>query len=347
MDEDTVEVVGITENQADIGGGEIIESNEINVTDGTEGNKATEKAATEHIEGEQLQEEQTEGEHVEGEHVEGEYVKDEQSDAEGREGEHSEGDEKEKNMSEGEELMGEEQQGEHVEVEEVKVEEKEEEVPVVAEEVEEEEAYAEEPPPDPSAPYDFTDSKEALREPFELRPDQLAEVEQLWELYQNYTPVYTDIDGYITEKELVYMLKALLLMTYTPEQLQELIAFCVRPPHPEGHITYEQFLKMVIVRQREFPIEDELRSALQVLDPERTGSMDREQLKDLLATKGHKLTDKQLNNLMKEVDISNDGTIGVEDVVGTMCIDLNKEDIQMLLASLNPNPPEEPPDDQF
>ncbi|XP_047545883.1 chemotaxis regulatory protein ChePep-like [Vanessa atalanta] len=212
--------------------------------------------------------------------------------------------------------------------------------PETTEEVdEEEEGYVEEPPPDPAAPLDFSESKEMLKPQFDLRPDQIAEVEQLWELYQNYTPAYTDLDGYITEKELVYMLKSLLLMTYTPEQLQELIAFCVKPSHPQGHINYDQFLKMVTLRQRDFPIEDELRSSLQVLDPGRTGSIDREYLKELLAKQGHKMPQKQLDNLIKEVDISNDGTIGIEDVVGTMCIDLNKDDLIMLMASLNP--PEE------
>ncbi|XP_050362664.1 uncharacterized protein LOC126781718 [Nymphalis io] len=209
--------------------------------------------------------------------------------------------------------------------------------PEMTEQVEEEEeGYVEEPPPDPAAPLDFSESKELLKPQFELRPDQIAEVEQLWELYQNYTPAYTDIDGYITEKELVYMLKSLLLMTYTPEQLQELIAFCVKPSHPQGHINYDQFLKMVTLRQRDFSVEDELRSSLQVFDPGRTGSIDREYLKEVLAKQGHKMPQKQLDNLIKEVDISNDGTIGIEDVVGTMCIDLNKDDLLMLMASLNP-----------
>jgi hypothetical protein len=191
----------------------------------------------EEVDGEGIEE--AEGEHVEGEHLEGET----------EEGEHVEGDENERAIGEGEELLGEELEGEHVEGEELEGEEKKDEK-LDEEVVEEEEGFVEEPPPDPAAPYDFSDSKEALKEPFELRPYQLAEVEQLWELYQNYTPVYTDIDAYITEKELVYMLKALLIMTYTPEQMQELIEYCVRPPHPQGHITYEQFLKMVTMRQR-------------------------------------------------------------------------------------------------
>lgn len=220
--------------------------------------------------------------------------------------------------------------------EQIKEENKPEEEPIVEEDV-----FIEEPPPDPTAPFDFSDSKEALKEPFELRPDQLAEVEQLWDVYQNYTPAYTDIDGYITEKELVYMLKSLLLMTYTPEQLEELIAYCVRPPHAEGHITFEQFLKMVTIRQRDFEIEDELRSSLQVFDPGRTGTIDREYFREVLAKQGHKMPQKQLDNLIKEVDMSNDGTIGIEDVVGTMCIDLNKEDLMMLRASVYP--PDEPP----
>ncbi|CAH3993631.1 unnamed protein product [Pieris brassicae] len=256
-------------------------------------------------------------------------------------GEHDEQDEllgehKELVMGEGEEIMGEELEGEHVEGEET---EKKEPPPPVEEEVEEEEGYVEEPPPDPTAAYDLTDSKEALKPPFELRPEQLAEVEQLWDFYQNCTPAYADLDGYITEKELVYMLKCLMLMTVTPEQLQELIVFCVRPPHPQGHIIFEQFLKMVTIRQRDFPVEEELRTALQVMDPGRTGTIDREFLKETLSKLGYKMPQKQLDNLIKEVDMSNDGTIGIEDVVGTMCIDLNKEDLLMLMASLQP--PEE------
>ncbi|XP_068628090.1 uncharacterized protein [Battus philenor] len=213
--------------------------------------------------------------------------------------------------------------------------------------VEEEEVYVEEPPPDPAAPYNLRDSTEALKPPFELRPDQLVEVEQLWEFFQDYNPAYTDLDNYITDKELVYMLKSLLLMTYTPEQLVELIEYCVRPPHPKGHITYEQFLKMVTIRQRELPMEEELRLALQSLDPGRTGTVDREFFKELLLKQGHKLPQKLVDNLVKEVDLSNDGTIGIEDVVGTMGIDLNRDDILMLRAAIYPDEAKKPEEEEF
>ncbi|XP_023944352.2 uncharacterized protein LOC112050334 [Bicyclus anynana] len=307
--------VGVTETP-ETGAGEGIETKE---HDG----EIIEKTEEDPVEGDQVEEELKEGEQVEGEYIEGEL------EGEHIEGEHVDVEESEKVIGEGEEDVGEELEGEQVEHEEKK-EQKEE------EQVEEEEEYVEPPPPDPAAPFDLRDSTEAMKPKFELRPDQTAEVEQLWETYQNYTPAYTDIDEYITEKELIYMLKALLLMTYTPEQLQELIVFCVRPPHPQGHINYEQFLKMVTIRQRDFPIEEELRSALKVLDPDNTGSIDREYFKDVLSNRGHKMTSKNLDNLIKEVDIANDGTIGVEDVIGTMCIDLNKEDLMMLRAAVFP-----------
>ncbi|KOB68683.1 Calmodulin-A [Operophtera brumata] len=260
------------------------------------------------------------------------------------EGEHAEGEEKDKVLGEGEELMGEEMEGEHAEVKETEAEKVKEEEKV-EEKVEEEEQYVEPPPPDPTAPFGFTDSSEALKDPFTLRLDQIAEVEQLWEYFQNYTPAYTDIDNYITEKELSYMLKALILMTVTPEQFQEVIAYCARPPHPEGHITFEQFQKIVTIRQRECTAEEELRSALLVFDSGRTGLMDRELLKEVLLKQGYKMPQKQLNNLMKEVDMSNDGTIGVEDVVGTMCMDLNTEDLITLRNKLFPSDEPPPPDE--
>ncbi|XP_026747328.1 uncharacterized protein LOC113508461 [Trichoplusia ni] len=291
---------------------EAAEGGEVGETD--EG--ATEDVAGEHELGEY-------GEEYEEYYVEEEIIIEEQIEevAEGEEKAHVEG----------EEVPGEGAE-EHVEGEESEKKEED----LMEELGEEEQAYPEEPPPDPAAPYNFSDSKEALKAPFELRPDQLAEVEQIWEMYQNYTPAYSDLDGWVTEKELVYMLNCLLLMTYTAEQLQELITYCCRPPNAKGHIFYEQFLKMVTIRQRDFPIEEEIRAALQVYDPEKTGIIDRDYLKELLMKHGHKMAARHVDNLIKEVDMSNDGTIGVEDVVGTMCLDLNKEDLQMLRAAVNP-----------
>ncbi|XP_047989969.1 uncharacterized protein LOC125229217 [Leguminivora glycinivorella] len=290
----------------------------------------------EHVEGEHAEGDHAEGEHVEGEHVEGEHVEGEHAEGEHAEGEHVEGEEK---LGEGEELTGEEVPDlENIEGEQTE-DEKAPEPPV-----EEEEQYVEEPPPDPTAPYNFSDSQEALKPLFELRPDQLAEVEQLWEVYQNYTPAYTDLDNFITEKELVYMLKCLILLPVTPEQLQELIEYCVRPPHPEGHISFDQFVKIVTLRQRTINVEEELRSALKVFDRGNTGEISRDELKEVLLKQGHKLPQKQLDNLIKEVDLSNDGTLGVEDIVGTMCIDLNPEDLIMLRNIVYP-PTEQPKED--
>lgn len=230
---------------------------------------------------------------------------------------------------------GEELMGEH---EEVQKEEKEPENKIEDEEMlGEEEAYEEEVI-DPAAPYGLTDSKEALKAPFELEPDQLEEVKQLWDLYQDYTPAYTNLKDYVTEVEMVYMLKCLNLHTYTPEQMFELMEFCTRPPHPEHHVEYPHFLHMVTIRQRDMPIEEEIRLALQVLDKDNDGIIDREFFREVLGERGFKMNAKMLDAFVKEVDVSNDGTIGLEDVVGTVCIDLNRDDIIMLQKQINPPP---------
>ncbi|XP_022829504.1 uncharacterized protein LOC111358551 [Spodoptera litura] len=327
---DRIEVVEGTEGEGTAEVGEVVE-----------GETGGEAAITEEVDGEHIEPEGVlEGEQVEGEEVEGETAA---TEGEHVEGEHVEGEEKEKGEDidkvEGEEVAGEGLEGEQMEGEEI--EKTGEEGLVPEEQVEEEEQYVEEPPPDPAAPYDFSDSKEALKAPFELRPDQLAEVEQLWEMFQNYTPAYAELDGFITEKELIFMLKSLLIMTYTTEQLQELVTYCCRPPNADGHIFYEQFLKMVTIRQRDFPIEEEIRASLQVYDPEKTGILDREYLRDVLTKQGSKMSPRTVDNLIKEVDISNDGTINLEDIVATMCIDLNKEDLQILRAAAYPKGPDD------
>lgn len=229
--------------------------------------------------------------------------------------------------------FGEEQHLEEELEEEIKEAEKD------AEMVEEEYQYVEEVI-DPAAPFNFCDSDEALKKPFQLKPDQLAEVEQLWQLFQDHTPAYNNLDGFITPKELVYMLKSIMLMTYTEEQMFELIDFCVRPPHPKGHINFDQFVKIVTLRKRDFPLEDELRACLEIMDPEKTGMVDREYLKEVVGTMGYKMPSKMLENLIKEVDMSNDGTIGIDDVIGTIMMDLNRDDINMLKTLIYPD--EEP-----
>lgn len=233
---------------------------------------------------------------------------------------------------------GEEVMGEH---EEVQGEEKE---PQKKKEIEEEEMLGEEEGGfeeeviDPAAPYALTDSKEALKAPFELQPDQLQEVKEVWDIYQDYTPAYAELKDYVTEVEMVYMLKCLNLQTHTPEQMIELMEFCIRPPHPEHHVEYPHFLHMVTIRQRDMPIEEEIRLALQVLDKDKDSIIDREFFKEVLSEHGYKMNAKMLDTFVKEVDVSNDGTIGIEDVVGTVCIDLNRDDIILLQNQINPPP---------
>lgn len=230
----------------------------------------------------------------------------------------------------GEEVRGEHQEGEQKEPEKKKEVEEE-------EMLGEEEGYVEEVI-DPAAPYYLTDSKEALKAPFELRPDQLEEVKELWDIYQDYTPAYAEFKDYVTDVELVYMLKCLNLHTHTPEQMYELMEFCTRPPHPEHHVQYPHFVHMVTIRQRDMPIEEELRLALEVLDPDKDNIIDREFFRDVMGNHGFKMNAKILDTFIKEVDVSNDGTIGLEDVVGTVAIDLNRDDIIMLQNQINPPP---------
>lgn len=235
-------------------------------------------------------------------------------------------------MEGGEEMMGEHEGGEEAEKEpEKKIEIQEEEM------LGEEEGYVEEVI-DPAAPFALTDSKEALKAPFELRPDQLEEVKELWDIYQDYTPAYTELKDYVTEVEMVYMLKCLNLQTFTPEQMFELMEFCTRPPHPEHHVEYPHFLHMVTIRQRDMPVEEELRLALEVLDKDNDGIIDRDFFREVLGEHGFKMNAKMLDAFIKEVDVSNDGTIGLEDVVGTVCIDLNRDDIILLQNQINPPP---------
>ncbi|KAJ2950489.1 hypothetical protein O0L34_g8733 [Tuta absoluta] len=206
-----------------------------------------------------------------------------------------------------------------------------------------EEGIEEEEEVDPNAPYNLSDESEAKKAPFSLDEEQMTEIQEIWDSFQAYTPAYTDIDQYVTPKELVYMLKALNLHTHTPEQMMELIEFCVRPPHPDNHVNFEQFLWIVTIRQRDMPIEEEVRLALITFDPGNTGIIDREYLREILRDHGKKM--KTVDLFIREVDMSNDGLLGLEDIVGTICIDLNRDDIEQLLLKIYP--PGEGPEDNI
>ncbi|KAI5634345.1 hypothetical protein NE865_12959 [Phthorimaea operculella] len=169
-----------------------------------------------------------------------------------------------------------------------------------------------------------------------------AFVEEAWgEMPAEAEEAYTDLDQFITPKELVYMLKALNLHTHTPEQMMELIEFCVRPPHPDNHVNFDQFVWIVTIRQRDMPVEEEIRLALEAFDPENTGLIDREYLREYLRDHGKKM--KTVDMFIREVDMTNDGNLGREDIVSTICVDLNRDEIETLLNKIYP--PEEAPED--
>jgi len=80
-------------------------------------------------------------------------------------------------------------------------------------------------------------------------------------------------------------------------------------------------LQSVMSRFTSNPAEkaEEVREAFSVFDRDGTGSISVVELRHIMTNLGEKLTDQEVNDLIKEIDVDNDGQIMYADVVRLMC----------------------------
>ncbi|XP_063680067.1 uncharacterized protein LOC134815460 [Bolinopsis microptera] len=138
--------------------------------------------------------------------------------------------------------------------------------------------------------------------------DKLTE-EQISEFKEVFTMFQKDGDGTILSSDLGDAMRAL-YQHPTESQLSEVVQE-VENGHG-GKVDFPEFIEILVKNMSETDAEEELLEAFKILDPEGFGYVNSAEMRNVLTTLGEKLSDDDLDDMIKEGDSNDDGRIDFE-----------------------------------
>ncbi|ELT91434.1 hypothetical protein CAPTEDRAFT_146942 [Capitella teleta] len=115
-----------------------------------------------------------------------------------------------------------------------------------------------------------------------------------------------DGDGTITTKELGTVMRSL-GQNPTEAELQDMINEVDEDGN--GTIDFDEFLTMMERKMKETDTEEEMREAFRVFDKDGDGFISAAELRHVMANLGEKLTEQEVDEMIKEADINGDGKV--------------------------------------
>ena len=88
-----------------------------------------------------------------------------------------------------------------------------------------------------------------------------------------------------------------------------------------GTIDFEEFIQMMPAaskNERDENAEEEMLEAFKVFDSDGNGNISADELRQIMANLGEKLTEEEVDAMVKEADIDGDGEINYEEFVRMM-----------------------------
>ncbi|XP_076442019.1 calmodulin-alpha-like [Babylonia areolata] len=146
----------------------------------------------------------------------------------------------------------------------------------------------------------------------QLSPDQIEEFKEAFLLFDK------DRDGTITTKELGTVMKSL-GQNPTDTELQDMINEV--DVDGNGQIDFGEFLTMMVRHAAKVEGGDddtELKEAFKVFDKDGNGFISAAELRHVMTNLGEKLTDEEVDEMIREADIDGDGQINYEEFVNMM-----------------------------
>uniref|UniRef100_A0A9J8CKH5 Calmodulin n=2 Tax=Cyprinus carpio TaxID=7962 RepID=A0A9J8CKH5_CYPCA len=144
-----------------------------------------------------------------------------------------------------------------------------------------------------------------------FQADQLTE-EQIAEFKEAFSLFDKDGDGTITTKELGTVMRSL-GQNPTEAELQDMINEV--DADGNGTIDFPEFLTMMARKMKDTDSEEEIREAFRVFDKDGNGYISAAELRHVMTNLGEKLTDEEVDEMIREADIDGDGQVNYE---GTM-----------------------------
>ncbi|KAK2162498.1 hypothetical protein LSH36_97g02025 [Paralvinella palmiformis] len=118
-----------------------------------------------------------------------------------------------------------------------------------------------------------------------------------------------DGDGTITTSELGTVMRSL-GQNPTESELQDMINEV--DADGNGTIDFEEFLHMMAKKMKDTDSEEELREAFRVFDKDGNGYISAAELRHVMTNLGEKLTDDEVDEMIKEADLDGDGMVNYE-----------------------------------
>lgn len=85
-----------------------------------------------------------------------------------------------------------------------------------------------------------------------------------------------------------------------------------------GTIEFGEFLALMARKMKETDAEEELKEAFKVFDKDQNGYISANELRNVMINLGEKLTDEEVEQMIREADIDGDGQVNYEEFVRMM-----------------------------
>ncbi|XP_058105407.1 calmodulin-1-like [Magnolia sinica] len=142
-----------------------------------------------------------------------------------------------------------------------------------------------------------------------LTEEQISEFQEAFCLFDK------DGDGCITIEELATVIRSL-GQDPTEEELQDMINEV--DVDGNGTIEFGEFLNLMARKMKETDAEEELREAFRVFDRDQNGYISANELRHVMINLGEKLTDEEVEQMIREADMDGDGQVNYEEFVRMM-----------------------------
>ncbi|KAJ8558039.1 hypothetical protein K7X08_004805 [Anisodus acutangulus] len=142
-----------------------------------------------------------------------------------------------------------------------------------------------------------------------LNNDQIVELQEAFSLFDR------DGDGCITVEELATVIRSL-DQNPTEEELQDMITEV--DSDGNGTIEFTEFLNLMAKKMKDTDAEEELKEAFKVFDKDQNGYISATELRHVMINLGEKLTDEEVEQMIREADLDGDGQVNFDEFVKMM-----------------------------
>lgn len=139
--------------------------------------------------------------------------------------------------------------------------------------------------------------------------EQIAELQEAFKLFDK------DSDGAITKEELGTAVYAL-GQTPTEAELQDMLNEVDYDGN--GTVDFSEFLIMMAPKMSDTESEEEIREAFRAFDKDGNGFIDATEIWHAMTNLGERLTNEEVDEMIREADIDGDGEVNYEEFIKMM-----------------------------